>query len=668
VARLDYDDWADLLAWHFFKPGNAGRAVFLFVDDDLVAELAQKDDPAEAVADLVAAVRMRLRPEDPFRDLLFEGMEWFQRRTTGSPHCLPLLAISVLAATRMERDGAVGANNYYVRFRELLRLEGRGRPAGYDWALPQLWIGLDHWLNKVMRGDLGRSTIRGHHHWVNVGYAYSQALFRASDRDKVEEFLADGALRPGQPLDGEALLERFIGWSDDARGLSPGLRRMLSDKTLHETLRDIITDVAAGWNGSAPSRGRRTPLQMRMVRDRLGRRSIDLVARRHPGDPALLEATDPRTGTLMRIEGTDSWYDRVPVTLTPELLRSGMTLRAEPMELSFRPQPVRVLVEQPAAGGWISASAALAGFPVVVLAADHLRDAVETYLGAAADDAWDTFSLPGQTGWFVTSAISLKAARPIADDPRLGALTVAASDIFDLAGGLPLGGKSYLVGGPPDVVVGKGVGVPSLPVMVDGRLVGEAEPGVPLSLTSEELTVGDHEIVVGPARRSVHMRVSQEAVRDVYPTVFRLTLPQGSLHIRGAGLDWRPHDLTPSDVAPVVVPRGGQHVLLGSSDGQCLTPSWARPRWMHRVPLHPVRYEVWPSFAPVWLITKRRSHMSVTLLRDAPPTGADSTRTQSEVEAWAAWLRRIDQSLVPVPARDRWLEFVRRANDVYARG
>ena len=88
------------------------------------------------------------------------------------PPCLPLLAMNVIAASRMDTAGKPGAPWFS---KPLCRLRDpadgdEGMPATYDDFGPQFWEDLKSWLGNEMDYQRGIPTIERHHHHVNIGY------------------------------------------------------------------------------------------------------------------------------------------------------------------------------------------------------------------------------------------------------------------------------------------------------------------------------------------------------------------------------------------------------------------------------------------------------------------------------------------------------------------
>src|SRR5690348_3635913 len=106
-STLTYADWTERLCLHFFKEERTGQPVTFFVDDDLLGALEGSGDPDLGVASLTAAVRSRLSRDTygrRFARIDSECTSWKVAGAAGCPPSLSLLAVAVLAGTRMARE------------------------------------------------------------------------------------------------------------------------------------------------------------------------------------------------------------------------------------------------------------------------------------------------------------------------------------------------------------------------------------------------------------------------------------------------------------------------------------------------------------------------------------------------------------------------------------
>src|SRR4051794_39107116 len=109
-----YDDWTQALYEHFFGGDAAHLPVLFFIDEPTLAEIHPSRDGNIAAASLSEVVRAGLAYRDSkgyFRAYEDKARRWKISGGDGRPPMLPLLAICVLAATRMG-SGSVSPQNY----------------------------------------------------------------------------------------------------------------------------------------------------------------------------------------------------------------------------------------------------------------------------------------------------------------------------------------------------------------------------------------------------------------------------------------------------------------------------------------------------------------------------------------------------------------------------
>lgn len=659
---MDYSEWAHALFNELFMPENAGRPVFLYVDGGLLGRLAATDDTESAVEGFAFAVRRRLgnlERDDVFRSITVEGADWFQRPQGGPPACLPFLALCVLAASRMADQGAVASHNYYVRLRELLGLSGRGMIAGFDWASPALWQGMATWMDETMRGDLGVSTIRSHPRLTYIGYPLSQTIFRASDREVVAGFLAETG-SAGRSTDGSVLLEAFRAWARGKQGLSPGLRSALKVDDLGPLLGDILNQTIRMWDGSARTRKVIAPAHLLIVHDRLGRAKMHLIANLKRGMQSPLRVRHPRLG-VMTLEASGEWMT-LPFGVDESVLARGVTLDATSATIRMSPRAAYLFVQHPAAGGWISVDAAAGGLAMQALVRSHLTSVVEDYLEDAAQDGWR--SGPSMfEGWTMVEGLRLRPDRRLPPDARLRGFAPSSADVVDVIGGLPLEGiRTFIEEGAPDIVVRTALS--ALPVTIDDRFIGEAVPGEAFPLRNE-LEAGTHRIGIGGAELTLIVRkptARTSATRCHEVAAWRMSeerLLVGAVPLRGDA------PVTAPDAPPVTLAEGSQYVLLGHRPGELLAlPRRARPTWAARLSLLTQYYEVWPPFAPVWIIRRGRYRREVTNLRHEIP---GSVADLAPAYEWARWLVRVRLTSEDPEVRVLWERYMEAATEILSR-
>ncbi|MGH8525408.1 MAG: hypothetical protein ACREXY_14750, partial [Gammaproteobacteria bacterium] len=174
MLPADYARWQTLLT-HTYFDGRADQPIVMFIDRDDIHELG--DAGEDAPRSLAMAVRRLVdvgRGASMFADVERLQSSWSRGARAEPPPTLPVLALSVLAASEMRSDSEGARHNYYVRLArsmlpdgsdndiELLRynLSQRGafvRVAG-------MWRRLHEWLGE-QDGAFGTSTIPANPAW-----------------------------------------------------------------------------------------------------------------------------------------------------------------------------------------------------------------------------------------------------------------------------------------------------------------------------------------------------------------------------------------------------------------------------------------------------------------------------------------------------------------------
>ena len=199
---MDYLDWNDCLAGHFFSPIKEGEHIYLCLDRDSIVRLGRQRD-------------LRVEFSD-FLDAVCTGPPWASRKSTGicdfaldsirgwrskSPQRTypPYFAYLALFVAAASLEGEWSTNAYYPRLRELL-----GEPTvggtypGFD-DMSWLWADLEKWSNIDKGGQWGifRHFLYGS--WKHVGLPIAQTLLTEDDRRALPALFAFNAFDPQSP-------------------------------------------------------------------------------------------------------------------------------------------------------------------------------------------------------------------------------------------------------------------------------------------------------------------------------------------------------------------------------------------------------------------------------------------------------------------------------------
>jgi len=691
-----HEDWVRALGEHFFPEDAKGHPVIFLVDDETLASIHPSGVAKTAVDSLTEVVRRRLTPGRPngvFDGIYREASKWrYGTDTADFPPSLPLLAVCVLAASRMGTGGFTAAN-YRGPFGTSLGLSTERIPPGYESCVPPLWRQLEWWLEERQRGARGRSTIAVTDHRSNIGYAVSQTLFSGSDEGRLADFFRSIELQPGEQISGAELLAYFRVWAPK-RGLSAGAHRMLEEPEFAGVLDRILSAHAERWDETRiPGTNQRQGRVLVRVRA-FPRPTINLMAPQPDGFPARFPVRSPR-GAVEMVATQKGWYDAVPIEASDHVLMDGATLEGVEFSLRLHGGRLHVLRINAEAGGWTSVDTLRPGERHWILVHESLWKDVQQFLErkAGADCQEDERIRATFPQWHLLRDVVIDSSYEGDLPSELRVLLPTIRNRLSLEGGLPIrGSDSYLVGGEPDLwrpidLVGQGMAACVESPNGTRELPG-SEALVRLSELEPRLPAGEHRIIVPGAFARTFRTVPSalEHPREVPEVGHRLDLddrgrvvaywPPETVNagedlpdavIRGAAIQGgRVPEVGPR---PVLVHRAATYgVMLGARPGhrQGTHAPPPAPRWMQDRGMSDLLYDVVPAFEAVWLITTwgaertRRAH----LVNDVPP--AEPLEDEEAVAAWAEEF--LAEAVVRSEDRLRWDQYVARAREVTDEG
>lgn len=683
VTGLDerYDWWSDVLTTAFFA--NPGKPCVLSIDDTELAKLSGTDD---ALGDLAMAVRRAGGPRsgsDLFPRLTSSFRAWERTGRDGLPPVLPLLALTVLAASRMANDGAYSRSNYHVRFGRILAAAGINGSddelrslsnRGFD-VLADMWRGLDRLLRES--GTYGASTIRDHPTLTRIGFPISQTLVAAADRAHLTQFFARLDIASIGVPDDAALLACLRRWASRPRGLGHTFLRALTDDELARLLTPVVAALAASWDGIVADPGGRRALDLRVALD------LDSGTARWviPADESVPSAT--LTGALgpgdtraeICAEPGRRYYTitGLPAADGPSC-REGARLRGDGVVATFQPSSVLFFRQDPFVGGWVTCGAMIPFEDHVVAAAGEYAAVVRDVIEIAADTGWKT--VPQRPGAALLAGFTIYRKVRFSDERRFldavgrlphGKARVVLPDSTlrpRLLHGLPLardlGPGSYFVGGAPDLLLPVGDSTRRVDVSLDGVTTSLRATGFPLPLRDMGLEAGEHELqadgdvlrftlLESDPRRLVGSGeiLSWDATARLGPhEPGRPVLANGAL-VAGADV-----------LETVAAQRGRDETLVIHTDGSMLLieeppeSSLFAERGLQRSPM----FEVDLGLEAAWLAQRRGWAWSITPVH--PGRRPLFTAATLSPEDKAAWARLVGNG---PEDDDEWLAFLEAA-------
>lgn len=661
-----YSWWQKTLADAFLMP-QVGPLV-LFVDDDELRRIAPElDDPA---TDLARAVRAA---SSPTPGAYFSRVErWLRAWKLGDrampPPVLPVLAITVLAATRMRSDEQALSTNYYRRLAESIEPDAaqphlatlRDEVAGSAFLdVVTMWCALNEWV-AGQEGRVGVSTIRNHERLTRIGYPQSQALLTRSDRAELTRFFV--ALNIGESglPDEHVILRALEVWTTASQNrLGETFMAALRSGETRGLIAAVVLAYAAAWDGMVITRDGRRRIAIRLGID-IEEWTTEWLFPVQDGapEPLVLDGlTFSDAKVSLAISPPSRYYlaEHSP-TVSVDLIRHGFRLRGGAFAAEFPKAEVLILARDGQTGAW-SSTAGITPYETHVIAASTAESAsVARVLGQAADPGWSVRRqgqsplLPGFTFYEnvrFTDDAALQDA--LSGEPQLRALGVAPALVprARFVRGLPLNrelaSNHYLLGGEPDILLPTEEEPVPVILSLNGREELVMANGFPFPIRRFPQPQGETEVIADGQRLSFTLHA--ESVVEAAPkgTATLGWSEEGAIaevaentRIIGAVVDG------PADPPTVMCRRGRDETWLlldGGEVQRCGEPG--PPAFTHGAGFSfaPAFFEVPASPSARWLA--QRSGSTWNLTRLTPGTPRD---VKASFDVLGTWARTADSS------------------------
>ena len=471
-----YRWWQEKLADYFLVP--QGGPLVLFVDDDELRKIAP--DLEDPVGDLAQVIRDASSPApgEYFGRVATARRAWERGDRASPPPVLPVLALTVLAATRMRSDGQALSTNYYRRLAESIEpgasasrvTELKAEVDGSAFLdVVDKWCAFDEWIGE-QAGRVGVSTIRTHDRLTRIGYPRSQALLTRNDRAELTRFFAALAISEYGLPDEHSMLKALEVWtSARSNRLGDTFMEALHDADSKGLIAAVVLACAAAWDGQIITKDgrRRIPIQL----------GVDL----EDWTTAWLFPVQDAAAETVTLAGLASGDGPVTLTVNPpsryyaanaapgvtfDRITHGFRLRGSEYAAEFPKSEVLIFARDPDTGAWSSTSGITPHETHLIAATGAESRTLSRVLDAAAEIGWTTRTqrptplLPGFVlfeGVRFTDDSALQNA--LRAEPGLRTLGVAPTLVprARFVRGLPLdrdlAPNHYLVGGEPDLLL-----------------------------------------------------------------------------------------------------------------------------------------------------------------------------------------------------------------------
>ena len=248
---MGYERWNQAIISYFFEECEPGEIAFLQANDETLAEIAAPFNfsAQDAAESLIKAVRNEvvkigdrvnlwsINPTNPW--INFQGKE---------PPQVAFLALTVLAASRMESSVSVSHTNYYLRLNELLfDKSNQGLPKGIKRQdFEKLWKHLQQSISD--RYDVELYLTEGSLSRRYVWYPISQSLISKRDLPVIYQFFASNNLHPFSKVSDNQLLNQLRYWCDFGT-LSARIRHHVDNEHYAQLVGGQVQLLLKNWDG-----------------------------------------------------------------------------------------------------------------------------------------------------------------------------------------------------------------------------------------------------------------------------------------------------------------------------------------------------------------------------------------------------------------------------------
>ena len=247
---VTYEQWNKAIISYFFENCEPEEKVFLHTTPKTLPEIAVQAgfNVDDAVESLQEAVRKKVAPCNMVRLSEISPNKLSEETLDQEPPQVAFLALCVLAASKMDSEGSVASNDYYIRLNQVLFGQLiKNAPPGFDKPqFEKLWKHLRRWVKYPH--DVELYLTQGHPKYV--WYPISQCLISKYDEHKLHAIFKEAKLKPGAYLAEKQLL-RILRSSRYYQNLSVKIKRPIREQKTAEIrlILDQIQLLLENWDG-----------------------------------------------------------------------------------------------------------------------------------------------------------------------------------------------------------------------------------------------------------------------------------------------------------------------------------------------------------------------------------------------------------------------------------
>jgi len=676
---MDYLQWNDSIAKHFFNPENAGKEVLLYVNKDLIEELGQPYGCGQP--DFINAVKTgpRWTTRTGFcQKALQTCLNWRTKGTEYPPYIAYLACFVLAAGTQMD----VRSSAYYPRLNKILDEPEDNTIPSFS-RVSVLWEDLEKWSKEDKHEELGRFVfgIQGKMIWV--GLPRFQTLISAEERKDLSGLFLLAELDPSDPPTPEVMLKLMIFHGDHI--FQRRTREVLSidsdeNIVLRSKLLEFFLEELEDWDGSVSEQIIGTSKSSFSIQSglRLCITEIDTIAhrvdvfmrlktnRQYPEEALRFSSLDI-DGILICKEASQGWSkilrDETKGRFNVESINwcNGIQLEDKVCKWKARMKAstVRLFISGKNEGfsGWIETQRLERGIPFKIAAYGADISKVKSW-GDTSCDEFNKLKMSGMPeGWILFEGKNAKSSCA-----EIDVLTLSTSVRLSLRGGVKVrGGNTYLHIAPPLIALENGPGQES--ITVNGKsLIRASEEShfwnLPEDVEVNEILRIEANILDKQLMKVIRLEEPRLAEdyhaprRDIFGSIISGQDQEGATF---SGAVAKTRDAVSVTDLEFIRPSSRRSIYFLGTPGQvCEWPAEGMPEWI-----------------PEWAVEKiGRKEWAVTYCRKSledETSGSERIADRQKVKKWKelVWVQRRTTKQPSIPlVRKRWKKYIEAVKNV----
>ncbi len=250
---VTYEQWNKAIISYFFENSEQGGIVFLHTTPETLREIAEQegfnvDDAVESLKEAVCKKVLFLNKVELYK---IKPIDLWKYLPEKEPTQVAFLALTVIAASKMESSEGASHTNYYAQLNKLLFAKSiGGKPKGIkyeDWE--NFWLHFRRWVKSEY--DVELYLTEGTSNRRYVWYPISQCLISNHDRRNVYRFFHFHNLMPLSEIQDNQLERDLRAWFQSSDG-SSRINRYFSNEFYKKSILIQVKLLHQHWDGEIP--------------------------------------------------------------------------------------------------------------------------------------------------------------------------------------------------------------------------------------------------------------------------------------------------------------------------------------------------------------------------------------------------------------------------------